>query len=89
MTSFRFDDREVPFQPGQTVAAAQINTDILSWRRTRKAARPRGLFCGIGLCFDCLVIIDGTPNQRGCLVPAQDGMSVKTQEGNGFVAPAQ
>jgi aerobic-type carbon monoxide dehydrogenase small subunit (CoxS/CutS family) len=44
---------------------------------------PRGLFCGIGVCFDCLVTIDGTPNQRACLVPAHPDMVVTTQLGTG------
>ena len=42
-----------------------------------------GLFCGIGICFDCLVIVDGKPNRRACLELAADGMQVRTQEGTG------
>jgi aerobic-type carbon monoxide dehydrogenase small subunit (CoxS/CutS family) len=60
-----------------------IANGILSWGVTRCDGRPRGLFCGIGICFDCLVIIDGVPNQRACLVPAERGMAVSTQEGSG------
>lgn len=83
MTTFAFDGREVGFRPGQTVGAALVRDGTLSWRRTRHAGRPRGLFCGIGVCFDCLVTVDGHPNQRACLVVARPGMAVTTQDGTG------
>jgi aerobic-type carbon monoxide dehydrogenase small subunit (CoxS/CutS family) len=78
-----FDDREVEFRPGQTVGAALLAAGVLSWRTTRVDRKPRGIFCGIGVCFDCLVIIDGQPNERACLAIARDGMQVQTQEGTG------
>ncbi|HET6213076.1 MAG TPA: (2Fe-2S)-binding protein [Micromonosporaceae bacterium] len=81
--AFRFDGREVPAQPGQTVAAALWAAGVRSWRTTRDRGAPRGLFCGIGICFDCLVTIDGAPNQRACLVPVRAGMVVVTQPGVG------
>lgn len=68
-----FAGREIPFEPGQSVAAALVAAGIRSWRQTRHDAAPRGLFCGIGACFDCLVTINGVPSQRACLVPARDG----------------
>ncbi|MGN6246458.1 MAG: (2Fe-2S)-binding protein [Motilibacteraceae bacterium] len=78
-----FDGRTVPFRPGQTVAAALLATGVRSWRTTRSEGRPRGVFCGIGVCFDCLVTVDGRPGVRACLQPARDGMQVSTQEGSG------
>jgi predicted molibdopterin-dependent oxidoreductase YjgC len=78
-----FDGRRVRVQPGQTVAAALWAAGIRSWRTTRETGAPRGMFCGIGVCFDCLVTIDGSPNQRACLVPAQPDMVVTTQLGTG------
>lgn len=82
-TSFRFADRAVPFRDGQTVGAALVAAGVRSWRTTRVGGRPRGLFCGIGICFDCLVVIDGRPNQRACLTLARAEMSVQPQEGTG------
>lgn len=64
----------VPAQPGQSVAAALVAAGITDWRTTRGRGRPRGLFCGIGVCFDCLIAIDGARAERACLVPAADGM---------------
>lgn len=78
-----FDGRPLPARPGQTVAAALVAQGIRSWRLTRHARRPRGLFCGIGLCFDCLVIVNGVPNQRACLTVLAPGDSICTQEGVG------
>ncbi|MFG3658430.1 (2Fe-2S)-binding protein [Streptomyces sp. NPDC047706] len=78
-----FDGREIAALPGQTVAAALWAAGITSWRGTRHAGRPRGVFCGIGVCFDCLVTVNGRPNQRACLVPARPGDTIRTQEGTG------
>ncbi|HLV59495.1 MAG TPA: (2Fe-2S)-binding protein [Natronosporangium sp.] len=81
--TFQFDGRPVPAAPGQTVAAALWAAGVRSWRTTRVTGAPRGLFCGIGVCFDCLVTIDGTRNVRACLAPARAGMRVTTQVGVG------
>ncbi len=83
MSTFVFDGGEIAFTAGQTVGAALIAAGIYSWRTTRVAGRPRGIFCGIGVCFDCLIMIDGVPNQRACLVPAGRAMNVSTQDGTG------
>ena len=79
--TIRFDGRVLPATPGQTVAGVLWAAGVRSWRTTRDRCTPRGLFCGIGVCFDCLVTIDGVPNQRACLVPARSAMTVTTQTG--------
>jgi len=71
-----FAGRTLQARDGQTVAAALTAAGVRSWRTTRRGARPRGLFCGIGACFDCLLTIDGRPAQRACLVPVRDGMTL-------------
>ncbi len=76
-----FDGRPLPAYPGETVGAALTAAGITTFRITRRAGKPRGLFCGIGLCFDCLVVIDGIPNQRACLTPARPSMDVRPQLG--------
>lgn len=63
--------------PGQSVAAVMTGNGITAWRQTRRRAKPRGLFCGIGVCYDCLVTINGVTNQRACMVEATDGTSVE------------
>ncbi|MGW2151063.1 2Fe-2S iron-sulfur cluster-binding protein [Nonomuraea bangladeshensis] len=64
----------VPAEPGQSVGAALVAAGIRDWRSTRKGGRPRGLFCGIGVCFDCLITVNGVPDRRACLTPAADGL---------------
>jgi hypothetical protein len=81
--TFTFAGHEIPFRSGQTVGAALVESGVRSWRTTRVQGRPRGLFCGIGICFDCLIVIDGQPNQRACLAPARAGADVRPQEGTG------
>ncbi|WP_084958225.1 (2Fe-2S)-binding protein [Thermoactinospora rubra] len=72
------DGRAVPVLPGQTIGAALHAAGIRAWRTTRFGGRPRGLFCGIGVCFDCLVSVNGAPEQRACLLQARPGDEVRT-----------
>jgi len=76
------DGEPLSFVEGQTVAAALVAAGRVAWRTTRVGRRPRGVFCGIGVCFDCLVTLDGARGQRACLVPARPGMTVTTEEGD-------
>jgi glycine/D-amino acid oxidase-like deaminating enzyme len=72
-----FDGRPLSALPGETVAAALSAAGILAYRRTASGA-PRGLWCGMGACFDCLVTIDGRANQRACLAKVAPGMVVES-----------
>ena len=76
--SFTLDGRPLRARPGQSVGAALTDAGVRSWRTTRKREKPRGLFCGIGVCFDCLIEVDGRPDQRACLTPVQPGMRLRT-----------
>jgi D-hydroxyproline dehydrogenase subunit gamma len=75
-----FDGRPVPFREGQTVGAALVGAGISSWRTTRGAGEPRGLFCGIGVCYDCIVTVDGLRSRRACVTPAHDGQIVQSDD---------
>ncbi|BFP51600.1 (2Fe-2S)-binding protein [Streptomyces sp. CMC78] len=79
-TAFTVDGEPLAFVPGQTLAAALVASGRVAWRTTRGGQRPRGIFCGIGVCFDCLVTVDGRGGQRACLVLARPGMAVTTGE---------
>ena len=72
---FRFEGQEIAALQGETVGAALSAAGIVVFRRTA-SGRPRGLHCGIGACYDCLVSIDGRAGQRACLVAAASGMEV-------------
>ena len=69
--------RTVP--AGRTVAATlTLEEGRPGWRTTRRGGESRGLFCGIGVCFDCLATVDGRPGLRTCLVEVAEGMDVRT-----------
>ncbi|MBU8545105.1 MULTISPECIES: FAD-dependent oxidoreductase [Roseomonadaceae] len=72
-----FDGRPIPALKGETVAAALSAAGELTLRYTHSGA-PRGLHCGMGACFDCLVTIDGRANQRACLAKVAPGMVVES-----------
>ena len=76
--TFTFDGVPVQAQRGQTVAGALLAGGIVAWRVTRSGGRPRGLFCGIGACFDCLVDVNEDRAVRACLVPVNSGDRVET-----------
>jgi predicted molibdopterin-dependent oxidoreductase YjgC len=75
---FSFDGRSVDAFDGESVGAALLAADVRATRLTRHGGRPRGLFCAIGACSDCLVRIDGAAPVRSCLTPVRDGMTVTT-----------
>ncbi len=64
---------------GQTIAAIMMAGGRLSWRRSSGASEPRGLFCGIGICFDCLVIVNGERDVRACQRRAVNGDAIEFQ----------
>ena len=80
---FHFDGQRITAVPGQSIGAALIAAGHRSWRRTRFEQAPRGIFCGIGICFDCLVTVNERSSRRACLVEVQPGDVVTTQNGAG------
>src|ERR1700682_3320453 len=66
---------------GDTVAAALLVAGIDHCRTTPVTGAPRAPYCLMGVCFDCLVTIDGVGNRQGCLVPVREGMTIETQIG--------
>ena len=74
------DGRPVSAHLGETVAAALLAGDVAELRATA-GGQPRGVFCGMGVCFDCLVVVDGVPNTRACMTWVAEGMDVRRQAG--------
>lgn len=75
---FSFDGAPLEAARGMTVGGALLANGIVSWRRTPAGGRPRGIFCGTGTCFDCLVDVADRPGLRACLVLVRDGDEVRT-----------
>jgi len=76
--TFSFNGRDFQCESGQTMAAALIAADQRELRSTRFGSEPRSIFCGIGICYDCVVVVDGIANQRSCLVEVKSGMRVES-----------
>jgi predicted molibdopterin-dependent oxidoreductase YjgC len=76
------DGAPVEAYEGETVAAVLLAEGEIRTRTTVGGA-PRGVFCGMGVCFDCLVVVDGVPNTRACTTRIREGMQVSRQVGLG------
>ncbi|MFH8403687.1 FAD-dependent oxidoreductase [Streptomyces sp. NPDC018019] len=81
------DGAEHRARAGQTVASLLLAAGRLSWRTTR-GGRPRGVFCGIGVCHDCLVVVNGVPDVRACRRVVVAGDRIETQDGARLPEPA-
>jgi 2Fe-2S iron-sulfur cluster binding domain len=77
------DGRGVEAREGEPIAAALVAAGVRVFRTTSKRGEPRQLFCGIGRCTDCVMLVDGQPNVRTCVTPVREGMRVETQHGRG------
>jgi predicted molibdopterin-dependent oxidoreductase YjgC len=73
--SIDVDGRPLSAWAGETVATALLTAGLPGLRRTR-SGQPRSLYCGMGVCWECVVSVDGVPNQRACLTPVAEGMRV-------------
>ncbi len=82
--SIVYDGQVLCALPGETVAAALTAHGIAQYRHTRGGRR--GLYCGMGACFDCLVTIDGKANQRACLVAVAAGQRIRSRPPEGSPA---
>lgn len=73
------DGQSVVADPGDTVASLLLMHGHKTFRVNRPSGQARAPYCMIGVCFECLVTIDGEPEVQSCLVRVQDGMEVQTQ----------
>ena len=68
---------------GEPIATALLAAGRRVFRHTTQRDEPRGVFCALGRCTDCVMIVDGIPNVRTCVTAVEDGMRVETQHGAG------
>ncbi|MCQ2240784.1 (2Fe-2S)-binding protein [Treponema sp.] len=78
---FTFDGKDYTGCEGESIAAALKAAGVMIHRYTSKNHKPRGIFCAIGRCTDCVMIVNGQPNVRTCITPLTEGMTVQTQYG--------
>lgn len=75
------DGRRVSAREGDTLAVALLNAGVVPFRRTSVSGQPRAPLCLMGVCFDCLVHVDGTHNVQSCMVQVHAGMRVQLPNG--------
>ena len=77
MITICFEGREILAEEGEPIAVALLNAGIKQFRTTRRFHAHRGIYCAIGRCTDCMMIVNGVPNVRTCVTPAEEGTVVE------------
>ena len=74
----KIDGNRITARKGQSIAEALLSAGFRVFRKTKRNA-PRGLYCGIGLCYECRMTVNGIPNIRTCMTLAEPGCEISTQ----------
>ena len=82
---FTFDGEEITGYEGDTIAAALHAAGVKVLGESLELHRPRGLYCAIGNCSSCMMVVDGVSNVKTCITELKEGMRVETQRGKGSV----
>ncbi len=72
------DGKPIEAYKGETVAAAMLAAGIRTFHKSHKHQQPRSLYCGMGICYECLVTINGVHAQRACITQVEEGMKIET-----------
>jgi predicted molibdopterin-dependent oxidoreductase YjgC len=78
-----YNGKKIAAYEGEMIATALVAADVKTFRHTVKKGEPRGIFCAIGRCTDCVMEVNGRPNVRTCVTPVEDEMIINTQQGLG------
>ena len=76
---FWFEEKSILAQEGESVAAALLAAGVVYLRTNLVSGTVRSPYCWMGVCLECLLEIDGQPNQQSCLIPVKEGMHVRRQ----------
>lgn len=87
VVTLHVEGRAVQAREGDSVAMALLNAGVRAFRETPVSGQPRAPLCLMGVCFDCLVQVDGRPNVQACMVTVHEGMRVELQHGARQVEP--
>jgi sarcosine oxidase subunit alpha len=77
--SFAFNGKEYPGLEGEPIAAALLANGIRIIRYTERTGEPRGLYCGIGHCYECRIDVNGVRSVRACITPLETNMVITSQ----------
>ncbi|TKJ45821.1 dehydrogenase [Candidatus Aerophobetes bacterium Ae_b3a] len=83
MLNITVDGKKIKAREGEMIIAVLLNAGIRINRFTSKYKEPRGIFCGIGQCTDCIMTVNGIPNVRTCVTTVEGEMVIETQYGRG------
>ena len=81
--ALRVDGRDVSVPAGSSLAAAALVAGVMPTRRTAISGAARAPYCMMGVCYDCLMEVDGVPDVQACLTPVRPGMDARSQHGLG------
>lgn len=79
MIELVINNKTISVAEGSTVATAIFSSDTQNFRRS-VSGEPRFPLCGMGICFECRVTINGVKHQRSCQILAEEGMTIETDE---------
>jgi predicted molibdopterin-dependent oxidoreductase YjgC len=88
LLSIEFDGQSLQVPAGVSLAAALLASGVRRSRSTPVSGSPRAPYCMMGVCFECLVEVDGVPNCQACLLPVAPGLRVRSQHGARSLSPA-
>ncbi len=80
--TINFEGQNMEVRESLTLAAALLEAGIKEFRLTPVSESPRSPFCMMGVCYDCLLIVDDLPNQQACLLYVREGMRIERQSGS-------
>lgn len=81
LVTFTYDGKRLEGYEGEPIATALKAAGVMTHRYTARKHEPRGVFCAIGRCTDCVMVVNDRPNVRTCITPLEEGMKVETQYG--------
>jgi predicted molibdopterin-dependent oxidoreductase YjgC len=73
------DGRKIEAKHGQTLSAVLLSNGYTTCKYSVKNHQPRGMYCGMGICWECTVVVDGQENVRSCITLAAPGMEIQTR----------
>lgn len=86
LIEIEFDGTVLDALEGEMVASVLMAAGIMNFRDAPVSNTPRGPYCMMGVCFECLVEIDGVGHQQACLVPVRSGMSIKREKAKRLIS---
>ena len=79
--TFQLQGKSITAREGDTLAIALMNSGVFTFRQTAVSSQPRGPLCLMGICFDCLIEVDGQQNVQACMVEVREGMQLRLPVG--------